>query len=309
MDVAFLFKLLLVLLNPILWAAVGIPCGLYVFYRGFVLLRRKRLILNTPRSTVRGAALGLVEIRGKATAPYSIISPISQQDCYFYRAIAWSSEQSDGSGRWTKAAEESLCVPIFLDDGTGRMLLNPRGAELQLAATLSLDSTASDMPSGGVAGGMMHFLARHGLAAAAAVRVEESCIRPGQTIFVLGTLCENPARSADPRQHASMFGRLDADFVSAAAADLQRRGEFDFLHLPAVSETAEQPTRTAAETFDLQPAVMLRKGAGGDPFLISWRSEREVVLALAWKSALYIWGGPALALGCLWYLLSQLRPM
>ena len=60
--------------------------ALHVF-RGFGLLRRKLLIQSVPSSTVRSAALGLVEVSGTATGPYSIISPLSETECYFYRAI------------------------------------------------------------------------------------------------------------------------------------------------------------------------------------------------------------------------------
>ncbi len=54
--------------------------------------------------------------------------------------------------------------------------------------------------------------------------------------------------------------------------------------------------------FDTNPSVCLGKGAEGNPFMISWRSQREVVKSLAWKSVLCIWGGPALTLSGLYVL-------
>ena len=59
---------------------------------------------------------------------------------------------------------------------------------------------------------------------------------------------------------------------------------------------------TANSGFDLRAPVCISCGANKDPFMISWRSQREVVESLAWKSALCIWGGPSLTLGCLYYL-------
>jgi hypothetical protein len=47
-------------------AIVGACAGVYWFYRGFRLLQRKRLILNTPGSKIHSAAMGLVEINGLA---------------------------------------------------------------------------------------------------------------------------------------------------------------------------------------------------------------------------------------------------
>jgi hypothetical protein len=110
-----------VLVDPVLWAAIAFGVGLFLFYRGFGLLRRRRIILNTPRSTVRGAALGAVEVSGKAAGPYTLISPLSALNCYYYRARAWQNQQR----RWKKVAEETLCAPLFVDDGTGRVLVDP----------------------------------------------------------------------------------------------------------------------------------------------------------------------------------------
>jgi len=56
--------------------------GFYMFFRGSGLLRCKLLIPNVPSSTVRSAALGLVEVSGTATGPYSAISPLSETECY-----------------------------------------------------------------------------------------------------------------------------------------------------------------------------------------------------------------------------------
>jgi hypothetical protein len=51
--------------QPLLWAGLGIILGSYFFWRGFRLLQRKRLIMDTPRSAIRSAALGRVEVSGK----------------------------------------------------------------------------------------------------------------------------------------------------------------------------------------------------------------------------------------------------
>src|SRR5580700_6242201 len=43
-----------------LWDVVGLAFGAYWFYRGFFLLARRRLILDTPASKIRSASIGLV---------------------------------------------------------------------------------------------------------------------------------------------------------------------------------------------------------------------------------------------------------
>jgi hypothetical protein len=56
----------------------------------------------------------------------------------------------------------------------------------------------------------------------------------------------------------------------------------------------------------MQPTVAIGKGTNHEFFMISWRSQRECVQSLAWKSALCIWGGPALTLASVYFLILSL---
>jgi hypothetical protein len=66
-------QLIWLLSHPLSWAALGLVIGPYLFYRGFRLLQRKRLILDIPRSAVRAAAMGGVEVSGQAVGPYTLV--------------------------------------------------------------------------------------------------------------------------------------------------------------------------------------------------------------------------------------------
>src|SRR5260370_40897180 len=90
-----------------LLAAVGFAGGLYLFVRGFRLLTRKRLLLNTPTSKIRSASLGLVEVSGLATGPYTLPTPIAGAPCFLYRTTAWQKGDESKTGDWKKVAEES----------------------------------------------------------------------------------------------------------------------------------------------------------------------------------------------------------
>jgi hypothetical protein len=68
---------------------------------------------------------------------------------------------------------------------------------------------------------------------------------------------------------------------------------------------APDVTTSSTDGFDLHPKVVLKKGENNPTFLISWRSEREVVRAMGWKSAAFIWGGPLLMLLSVYVLLAQ----
>ena len=114
------------------WAAAGAVFGAFLFVRGFQMLRAKRLILNTPESKIRSASMGLVEINGTASGPKTIPAGISGDPCYYYRAMAWQLRQSGNNREWMKVADECVYVPFFVEDSTGRVLVDPAGAELDI---------------------------------------------------------------------------------------------------------------------------------------------------------------------------------
>jgi len=356
--------------NLLAAAAVGAAAGLYLFYRGFRLLQRKRLILNTPASKIRSASMGLVEVNGLATGPYVITSPLKQTSCYYYHSTAWQYKQRGRDGEWVKIAEETLHVPFYMDDGSGQLLVDPSGAEMDLHCDMHEEYNRSVLLSGPEMPETVYsFLSRHGADSSKRVKVEEYCIRPKNVLFVLGTLSQNPGLDANvvPTQVAQTAPRFSAaggsvvatrvgDQVSGfgnnnrkpqivqlsgesapvpatemtqqqkIAAALMKAG----INNPAawavagVSPQAAVQVRSSAssavttspdsgtedveasnETYDLHPPVVLMKGSHDPTFFISWRSQRDLVTTLGWKSTLMIWGGPALTLVCVYILLAH----
>ena len=279
-------------LGIVLLAILGLIVGIEMFFSGFRVLRRKWLIENTPTSTVRGAAIGQVEVCGKIVGPYTLISPLSVQDCYFYKAVAWQSEGSGERREWKSAGQEVLFAPFFVEDDTGRMLVDPRGAEIDVPKGFDDNGSLDSMPEN-----VRRFAARRGISAWAAAKFEEYCIQPGDSLYVLGTLGENPEAAGVSHTSPGQDG-----FLSEAAADLQRRSVLDAINeaLPKY----RQPSTAVMSEFDINPPALLRKGEG--PFFISTHSQRDILGQLTWTSTLSIWGGPVLALVCLAVLLQRL---
>src|SRR5579871_593146 len=259
--------------DPIIWGPVGTALGVYLFFRGFFLLKRKRLLVDTPQSTVRSAALGPVEVRGQATGPYTLVSPLSKTDCYFYRLATTHLKENV---RKNLSIEE--CAPLFVNDGTGNLLIDPRGAEIQFPPSATQES-------GFIPDYLRHFLIQHGIPLQDLVKVEEFCIRPEDKIVIFGTLQENPWAKA-AREGQESLGRIGPGFLSKAAADVQRRAAFECLDTPSPAS----PTLNSQSEFDLYPPAILMKGAS--PFFISNNTEQELVQTLGLKCSLYIWGGP-----------------
>lgn len=181
------------------WCAVGFCAGIGVFVYGFRLLQRRRLILDTPFSKIRSAAMGMVEISGLAAGPYTMIAPITARPCFYYRTLVWEWKQQGKNKEWVKVAGECMHVPFFVDDNTGRMLVDPRGADLDLHRDFqqefcdSFFTTKEPAPDN-----VRSFLARHGIVTNNKIKVEEFCIKPKNSLFILGTLADNPGLELSP---------------------------------------------------------------------------------------------------------------
>jgi hypothetical protein len=268
--------------QPLLWAGLGVTLGPYFFWRGFRLLQRKRLIMDTPRSTVRAAAMGRVEITGTAVGPYTLVAPLSHTDCFYYRLVIESNPQGDLRKRM-----QEMCAPFFLDDGTGTLMIYPKGSELLLPPS----SDRSEY------GKLALALTRY--SEGTPEFAQEYSIKPGDTIFVMGTLQENPWAKKDPIAECNELSRIGPGFVGESEADLLRREAYPYLD-PKLPSGA---TLALSNEFDFHPPVIVMQGDG--PFIISTDSQHDLVAKLNLKSFLYIWGGPAAALWGLWEILNR----
>jgi len=223
---------------------------------------------------VRAAALGNVEIAGTACGPYVLTAPLSKKDCFYYRLIVWVRRDN----RRERFVEERF-APLFLDDGTGRMLIDPRRARLNFEST-----------TGGAGDSIGHALQRHGYMTDEPEEIREFSIEPGAKLFAFGALRENAGTRDEPA----------GPYLSAEEADFQRREVLPTLD-PEVPSGA---VLEGAESFDLHRPVVLMKGPG--PFVLSNSSYREVVEGLAWKSSTLITAGALWFAVGVWQAVSRL---
>ena len=347
-------------------SSVAIAGGLYFFFVGFHLLARKRLLLTTPTSKIRSAALGLVEVNGMAAGPYTMPAPITGKPCFLYHTTAWQRRVGKEKD-WEKVADETLHLPFFINDSTGQLLIEPLGADLDLHRDFREEYDTSFFSSNlnNVSPRVSVFLARHGIVPSRHLRIEERLIKPEDALFIAGTLTENPGvevRPFSPRSDLRDDGpptaapsnfseqipapeiiRLQSGAVpssthemsqqSKIAAALTRAGitkpeAWSAAGVPyqsvAVDENAPpapvtapaeerldevrlHEDQSASSDFNLAPPVVLMKGANDPTFVISFRSQKEFVSALAWKSAAMVWGGAAITLLGLYMLLAQME--
>lgn len=200
--------------NPtglLIWCFIGFCAGIGLFIYGFRLLQRRRLILDTPFSKIRSAAMGMIEISGQAVGPYTMTAPITARPCYYCRTVVWEYKQHGKNKEWVKVAGECFHVPFFVDDNTGRVLVDPRGADLELHRDFQQEfcdgffTMKEPAPPN-----VRDFLARHGVVTNNKIKVEEYCIKPKNALFILGTLAENPGYSLrpEPMQDTDVISRM-----------------------------------------------------------------------------------------------------
>jgi hypothetical protein len=351
-------------------ACIAIAGGLCFLFFGFRLRARERLLLSARRSRIHSAALGLIEVNGKAVGPHTMPALITGKPCFLYHTTAW--QQRDGNPEeWEKIADETLHLPFFIEDSTGQLLVEPLGADLDLLrdfreeyASSSLISNSADLPPR-----VNEFLIRHSIVATRRIRIEENLIKPEDPLFVAGTLMENPGvqlralapigdARANVRSDASYSGQRNdsrtappAHFSESSSgpkiirlapgttasssqymgqqakivAALTRAGitkpeawsvagvplpngvveENATLHQVSVHEGHSSREQSASYPLGFAPPLVLVKGANNPMFVISFRSQKEFVTALARKSAAMLWGGAAITLLGLYVLLRR----
>jgi hypothetical protein len=116
---------------------VSLAACLYVLSSGlksWLFLRRLRI---TPVSTTGSSKTGIVAINGRAKSWKPLLSPISSVPCAYWRVTAEYTEPvPSGTEGWTieskKIFSADLRTPFFIEDDTGRILIDPQGAEMDI---------------------------------------------------------------------------------------------------------------------------------------------------------------------------------
>ncbi len=102
-------------------------------------LARKRLIQDVPTSKVKGVAIGLSEIAGRAHVASPITSVLAEVPCGWYRYKIeehYRRTRTDSKGKktthtgWENVASGEAECAFELEDDTGRIRVVPKGAEV-----------------------------------------------------------------------------------------------------------------------------------------------------------------------------------
>lgn len=109
----------------------------YSFWYAFKAWAKNRAIEDTPTSRVRSAAQGYVELCGHGQPPSNAEckGPLTGLPCTWWRYKIEERRSSGRSRSWITVQGDTSAVPFVLDDGTGKCLIDPRGAEVYPSAS------------------------------------------------------------------------------------------------------------------------------------------------------------------------------
>lgn len=240
-------------------------------------LSHLRLIADTPASLIRSASQGQVELEGvtQMMEGTPIIAPLSGQRCVWYRYTV--EEKIEGKDEWG-VIESGTSEAIFhLNDGTGRCIVDPDGAEV-IPSISQHWRGLSRRP--GAPPPEQSFWDR--FAAAGKYRYSESRIAEGVPLYAMGYL--KSLGSADPGTLEDAIRTLIRRWKQDPTALRQRFDtDGDGIISPAEWEIAlsvaeRESMQEWGETLNTNDINLLKKPSDGRLFMLSTVPEHQLKL-------------------------------
>ena len=243
---------------PFFWGLAGLAAGLFGFVMGLRYLFMRRLIENIPTSKVRSIAMGLVEVYGSVVPIKVLKSPFSNRDCVYYR-YQIEEQRSDGKRTyWATIRKEENSTSFMLRDETGQVLVDCKGASVDIKLDNRYESGMGHDPPQQVLSFLKVQRIAHDsfLGFNKHMRYTEWFIEPDDKLYVMGTASQGGAGVLGPRHTEN---------------------------------------------------IIIKKGENDKTFYVSDKSEKEILSSLRWKILLGVFGGAALIVGSLAFLIFGMQ--
>lgn len=253
--------------------SVLLLAGLYFFFRSILrILPRVVWIDVTPTSQIRSLAMGLVEVTGNVKIANPITSPATGMPCcltrYKVQELRVVYTKQGRTTSWQTINTGFFYTPFFLQDKDGdQILVDPVGAEIVVPWETYYPNTG--FPDGETG----------------TIRYLEQAIYSNSLLFVLGE-AKKKSRYADYNGEVdARLAVLRGDPEKMASLDTNKDGQVDAVEWEnAVRKAEEEVTEEmAAAAKDELDTVVLGKPSVKRPFILSTRSEKEILTGLRWK--------------------------
>jgi hypothetical protein len=291
--------------------------GALVFLRGFTEYRNRLTVTGTPTAKADSAAIGLVELSGRAYVDNPSEAPVTRTMCALWNLEVH--QKGEKSFRWAeftwnrKLRRSSRDLETLqLGDDTGRVLVWARGAEIIPVSQVWHSNSDASPPES-----LLKLVAAMGLQwpsrwSRYPMKVTEERIEQSGPLYVMGTLAE---RRQIPPMAKGLFAALLDKWASPelgdeAAAARTFSGTFDYARKIGLRWCARQirpagMVRSPPPDVD-QHQVLVWKGEQRRPFIISGVLEPQALRALSRRAWGYLLGGAGLMAWMLWTFLEKL---
>lgn len=139
----------------------GIGLGVVAFYLGFRAYRKRQLVRDTPTSKIRSLAIGTAEVQGEAQPlAEPLVSPLTHTPACMYQFKVREKQtvrkqrtdpqtgrtRTETEEEWRTVLQLEEEVPFCVDDGTGRVPVEPDGAELLFEVEKEAEADEHEAP-------------------------------------------------------------------------------------------------------------------------------------------------------------------
>ncbi len=139
--------------------------------------------------------MGLVEIYGAVLPDKKVYkSPFTNKDCVYYHYLVQEYKNQGKHSSWVTVNAGSQSLPFYLQDNTGKVLIDPAFADINVPLDYEGTSGIGKEPSITI----KNFLGSKGLrhegffSINKRMRYREYFIAPGDKLYILGTAGKNP---------------------------------------------------------------------------------------------------------------------
>jgi hypothetical protein len=317
---AILFLMLMgaaVLASPVFSFPAIVVFGAWCLHCGLRGLRDALQITNMPTAKVVSAAMGLVELQGRAVTDCPVAAGASGRPSLWWDAAVdvWHAEKK-GEGEWRQvlARHGGNADTVVLQDATGRVPVWLRDADLLLREH-RWECGKDALPEAGRA-----LLAAAGLRwdGSRRIRVRERRLEADGPLYVLGTLDDAGRLGATATADTGLAGRLRSLRSGAWRPALLQKLPMPvrapmtvaLLYLDmlfGLGRGGERPLRpgdaAAPPTLDAG-ALLVWKGTQGRPLIVADQPETQAVTQLRKRSLWFVAVGIGVLCWCLHELLK-----
>jgi hypothetical protein len=259
----------------IFWMAAGIAglTGLAGFLGTFHFLRRLRLIEDTPKSLIRSAAQGYVELQGQCRLMPGepIIAPLTRQPCVWWSYSIEQKNTHNNRTSWSTVQRRTSDDLFFIDDGTGHCVVDPDHAAVY-PSVHQVWYGDTEMPEGGPALGKLGITSSY--------RYSESRMLSDDALYALGYFhTQGPAGmgeiNEEVRQLLVEWKRDQAGLIRRF--DTNHDGQIDQAEWDSARDEARREVlQNEREALARPPANILSRPPDGRPYILSSEPPRRL---------------------------------